>query len=175
MKDTTSSKGTVSLLKKFAIPLLLAIVALLTYKFIMWNLWKVDQSVKMVGKIQRARGAVNLKLMNENKVLLKKSFAFNPRGNYYIVYPFEVTPYIVGKNKEYRLILTLSVNGKGEKGLPVQRFSYGNIIKWNGYYFVFPIRGASIEEFLHMQEHVGQMIAAIKQNEPAVTPPANRR
>jgi hypothetical protein len=150
-----------SLLKKFVIPLLLGVVTVLTFKFIMWNFWKVEQAVEMVGKIKRAKSAVNLMLANDKQVLLRKSFPFNKAGNYYIINQLDISPYIATDKGVQRLLLRVQVNGKISTDLPVVGDAQANIIKFDTHYFVFTTGESTINEFLRLREKVPDMMVML--------------
>jgi hypothetical protein len=144
------------LLKTIGNGLIILIVTVLTYKFIMWNSWKVDQAVTQVKKVLAAPPALNLTLSNDNTVLFQKSFANNVKNNYYIINHFDLTPYIrqIDNNKGSRFPLQLSINDGSKKNqlLRLHCFKTFNMVTVNGYHFVFTTSNCEIEDFLKIKE-----------------------
>lgn len=122
-------------------------VCVLTFKFFMWNYWKVEQAWSQAKDILKAPPAVNLELREENILLFQKSFAYNPRGNFYLINHFDIAPYIGDK-----LELTMTVNKVNPGSLLLYRFKRFNIIVIKDYYFVFFIQSIEIEEFVKLRD-----------------------
>jgi hypothetical protein len=143
-------------LKTIGNGLIILIVTVLTFKFIMWNFWKVEQAVTQTKKILAAPPALNLTLSKDNTFLFQKSFAYNSQGNYYIINHFDITPYI-GEN----LDLTLSVNRQNNDSLWLYRFKHFNIIVFRDYHFVFTTPHCGIEEFIKLKNSMPLNINSI--------------
>jgi hypothetical protein len=156
------------ILKKIVIGILIAVVSVLTFKFLMWNYWKVERSAVLAKKILQAPAAVNLTLSNREEVLFQKSFANNPNGNYYIINQFDITPHI---DKANRLTLTVMVNSQKAVPVEVHRFKTVNILHCTGFdpdiYFAFTTSGCEIEEFVHLIQSLPSIIKAIKTQNPS--------
>ncbi|MCP5048161.1 MAG: hypothetical protein GY940_13400 [bacterium] len=147
----TNNNSLKALLKKAAIPALLGLVTLLTFKFIMWNSWKVDRAVNLAKQTINAHPAVNLTLSKGNDSLFRKSFPYNPDGNYYLVNRFDITPYITDTGS---LTLGLSVNGEAASSMVLYRFKTFNILDFEDTYFVFTIEGSGIEAFVRLRNTI---------------------
>ena len=146
------------LLKMIGNGLIILIVTVLTYKFIAWNSWKVEQAVTQAKKILAAPPAVNLTLSKKNTPLFQKGFAHNSQGNYYIINHFDITPYI-GEN----LDLSLSVNKQKNDSLLLYRFKHFNIIVSMGFRFVFTTSQCSMEEFINLVDSMPLIINSLSE------------
>jgi hypothetical protein len=144
------------LLKTIGSGLIILIVTLLTYKFIMWNSWKVEQAVTQAKKILAAPPALNLTLSKDNTLLFQKSFAHNSRGNYYIINHFDITPYL-----DENLDLTMSVNHQYNQSLMLYRFKHFNIIVFRDCHFVFTTARCGIEEFIKLKDSMPLIIHSL--------------
>ncbi|UCH95894.1 MAG: hypothetical protein JSV88_03350 [Candidatus Aminicenantes bacterium] len=143
--------------------LVILIVILLSYKFFMWNYWKVERAAALTKKILKAPPAVNLVLSKDHTPVFQKSFAYNPRGNYYIVNQWDITPYIAdddnnGTNHDSKFTLEVSVNNQIAESLSVHRFKTFNIITYRDHYFVFTTPDCSIEEFVKLKDSIPSII-----------------
>lgn len=151
--------------------LIILIVTVLTYKFIMWNFWKVEQAVTQAKKILAAPPAINLTLSKDNTILFQKSFARNLQGNYYIINHFDITPYIhqIGSNKGSRFPLRASINDQNKKNqfLQLHRFKTFNMITVNSYHFVFTVSNCKIEDFLKIKKCLPFIIQELFRDEIA--------
>ncbi|MGD2084747.1 MAG: hypothetical protein PVH61_01065 [Candidatus Aminicenantes bacterium] len=145
-----------AVLKTIANGLIILVVTVLTYKFIMWNFWKVEQAVTQAKKILAAPPAINLTLSKNNQVLFQKSFAYNSQGNYYIINHFDISPYI-GEN----LAFTMSVNRQHTNSLWLYRFEHFNIIGFQHYHFVFTTPHCGIEEFIKLKDSMPVIIDSL--------------
>jgi hypothetical protein len=144
-----------ALLKTVANGLIILIVTVLTYKFIMWNYWKVEQAVTQAKKILAAPPALNLTLSKDNTVLFQKSFAHNSQGNYYIVNHFDITPYIqpIPGDKSTGFPLQVIINDQNKNQfIHLHRFKTFNMVTVNGYHFVFTTSNCKIEDFLQIKK-----------------------
>jgi len=163
------------ILKKIGIGIIIIVASVLTFKFIMWNKWKVERAAVLTGKILRAPTAVNLTLGDNNGILYQKSFANNPTGNYYIVNQFDITPHI---DKTNRLTLRVNVNGQTAVPTTLHRFKAFNIIRCTGFdpdtdtdadtdadtdiYFAFTTADCDIEAFVRLIQSLPTIIKTIK-------------
>ncbi|NIO81241.1 MAG: hypothetical protein GTN53_09750 [Candidatus Aminicenantes bacterium] len=151
------------ILKKIGIGIIICIVSVLTFKFIMWNKWKVERSTALAKKILRAPAAVNLTISNREGVLFQKSFANNPNGNYYIINHFDITPHVDRAN---RLTLTVMVNGQKAVPIDLHRFKTVNILHCTGFdpdiYFAFTTRDCEMEEFVRLIQSLPSIINSLK-------------
>lgn len=144
------------LLKTIVSGLIILVVTVLTYKFIMWNFWKVDQAVIQTRKILAAPPAINLTLLKDKTVLFQKSFAHNSQGNYYIINHFDISPYIqrTGRDKDSIFPFRVTINGQNKKNqsLRLHHFKNFNIVTVNGHHFVFTVSNCKIEDFLKIKK-----------------------
>jgi hypothetical protein len=151
------------ILKKIGIGIIICIVSVLTFKFIMWNKWKVERAAVLAKKIFRAPAAVNLTLSNNNGILFQKSFAHNPNGNYYIINHFDITPHV---DKANRLKLTLMVNGQEAVPVDLHRLKSVNILHCTGFdpdiYFAFTTSDCEMEEFIRLIHSLPAIINSLK-------------
>jgi hypothetical protein len=145
-----------SLLKKVSNGLIILIVTVFTYKFIMWNFWKLEQAATQAKKILEAPPAVNLILSKGNSILFQKSFPCNVKGKYYIINHFDITPFIDDK-----LDLIMSVNKTSSDSLLLYRFKHFNIISFRDYCFIFTTRDCRIEEFLKLIDEMPRIMDSL--------------
>jgi hypothetical protein len=145
------------LVKKASVGLILLIITLLTFKFIMWNWWKVEGAVKLAKGILKAPSAVNLTILQENSILFQKSFPYNHKGNYYIVNHFDITPYL----SDYSTIFEL--NGQKAASIVWYRFKTFNIVDVQNHYFLFTTddRNRGIETFLEVKNSMPNTIRSL--------------
>jgi hypothetical protein len=145
-----------ALLKTIANGLIILVVTVLTFKFIMWNSWKVEQAVIQAKRILAAPPAINLTLSKDNTVLFQKSFAHNSQGNYYIINHFDISPYIkrTGRDKDSIIPFWPTINGQNKKdqSFRLHRFKTFNMVTVNGYHFVFTVSNCKIEDFLKIKK-----------------------
>jgi hypothetical protein len=120
-----------ALIEKAGIGFIILIITLLTFKFIMWNFWKVENAVTLTKGILDAPSAVNLTILKGNSVLFQKSFAYNRKGNYYIVNHFDITPFL----RDYSIRFEL--NGQKYASIVLYRFKTFNIAAFQNHYFLF--------------------------------------
>ena len=146
------------LLKKIGQVLLIFIITLLTFKFIMWNWWKIDRATALAKGIIKAPSAVNLTLSGKNtgSVLFRKSFAYNSNGNYYIINQFDISPYI-GHN----LKITLTVNRQNAQSPSLHRFKTFNVVTVKGRHFVFTTPDCGIEEWVELKKNLPAIIDSL--------------
>lgn len=151
------------ILKKIGIGIIIVVVSVLTFKFLMWNYWKVERSTALAKKILHAPAAVNLTLADDNGILFQKSFAHNPNGNYYLINQFDITSHVDDAN---RLKLTIIVNGQKVVPVDVHRFKTFNIIHCTGsepgIYFAFTTRDCEMEEFIRLIHSLPAIINSLK-------------
>lgn len=145
------------LIKKASIGLIILIITLLTFKFIMWNWWKVEGAVKLAKGILKAPSAVNLTILKENSILFQKSFAYNHEGNYYIVNHFDIFPYL----SDYSTIFEL--NGQKAASIVLYRFKTFNIVDIQNHYFLFTTGKSNrgIEAFLDVKTSIPYIIHSL--------------
>ncbi len=129
-----------TLMKNAGIGFIILIITLLTFKFMMWNFWKVENAVKLTKGILNAPSAMNLTILKENSILFKKSFAYNRKGNYYIVNHFDITPHL----SDDSAIFGLKLNNQKISSIVLYRFKTFHIVNIKGHYFVFPIGNSNI-------------------------------
>ena len=145
-----------ALLKTIGSGVIILFVTVLTYKFIMWNFWKVEQALIQAKKILAAPPAINLTLSKDNTVLFQKSFAHNSQGNYYIINHFDITPYIhqIPGDKSPGFPLRVSINDQNKKNqiIDLHRFKTFNMVTVNGYHLVFTVSNCKIEDFLKIRQ-----------------------
>jgi hypothetical protein len=128
-------------MKNAGIGFIILIITLLTFKFIMWNFWKVENAVKLTKGILNAPSAVNLTILKGNSILFQKSFAYNREGNYYIVNHFDITPHLSNDSAIFRLKL----NNQKITSIVLYRFKTFHIVNIKDHYFVFPIGKSNIK------------------------------
>ena len=148
-----------SLLKKIGQGLLILIITLMAFKFIMWNFWKLERAAKLARGIVNSPPAVNVALWEKStgSPLYRKSFAYNPQGNYYISNHFDITPYI-GDN----LNVTLAINGQNAQSLLLKRFKTFNVVTVKGQHFVFTTAACGIREFVQLQKTLPSIISPVE-------------
>ncbi len=145
------------LIKKASIGLIILTIILLTFKFIMWNWWKVEGAVKLAKGILKAPSAVNLTILKENSILFQKSFAYNHKGNYYIVNHFDIFPYL----SDYSTIFEL--NGQKAASIVLYRFKTFNIVDIQNHYFLFTTGNSNrgIAAFLDVKTSIPYIIHSL--------------
>jgi hypothetical protein len=151
------------IIKKIGIGVIICAASVLTFKFLMWNYWKVERTATLAKKILRAPAAVNLTLSNRGGVLFQKSFVYNPDGNYYIVNHFDIAPYIDQAN---RLTLNLGINRRQSVSAAVHRFETFNLLHCTGFdadiYFAFTTGDCDMEEFVRLIRLLPSIINSLK-------------
>ena len=145
------------LIKKAGIGLIILLITLLTFKFIMWNFWKVERAIKRAKGILQAPSAVNLTILKENSILFQKSFAYNGEGNYYIINHFDIFPYL----SDYSTIFEL--NDQKVASIVLYRFKTFNIVDIENHYFLFTTGKSShgIEAFLEIKTSIPDIIHSL--------------
>ena len=146
------------ILAKIGQGLLMLIITLLTFKFIMWNNWKLERAATLAEGIIKAPSAVNLTLTQKNTgtILFQKGFPHNPKGNYYIVNQFDITPYI-----DDNLNITVTVNDQIVQTLSLHRFKNVNAVTFKDYYLFFTTRNCGIEEFIKLKDSIPSIIDSL--------------
>jgi len=146
-----------ALIEKAGIGFIILIITLLTFKFITWNFWKVENAVKLTKGILNAPSAVNLTILKGDSILFQKSFAYNRKGNYYIVNHFDITPYL----RDYSTLFEL--NGQKYASIVVYRFKTFNIVDIRNHYFLFTTGNSSrdIEAFLEIKTSIPNIIHSL--------------
>ena len=159
-------------LKKVGHGLIILIITILTFKFIMWNYWKLERAAALAKGIIKAPSAVNLILSKKNtgSVLFRKSFAYNHNGNYYIIDHFDISPYI-----DNNLKVTLAVNDQNAQSLLLHRFKTFTIVTVKGQHFVFTTPNCGIEEFVELKKALPFTINSLDKGRPRRSLIKNRR
>jgi len=135
-----------TLMKNAGIGLIILIITLLTFKFIMWNFWKVENAVELTKGILNAPSAVNLTILKESSILFQKSFAYNRKGNYYLINHFDITPL-----SDDSIKFGLKLNNQKVTSIVLYRFKTFNIVNIKDYYFVFPTGNSNINNHSHIE------------------------
>ncbi len=131
------------MIKKAIVPILLAIVTFLAFKFIMWNSWKWDRAISMAKTVIKAEPAVNLSLFLNGKPIFHKSFPHNTSGNYYLINQFDISPYVGA--------LAVQVNRGPLISPRVYPFKTFFIAQAGPHYFIFTTPQCDIEEFVRIK------------------------
>jgi hypothetical protein len=143
-----------ALLKTAGNFLLILVIGLLTYKFIMWNYWKVERASALAKGIIAAPPAVNITLAKEKAPLYQSGFAHNP-ASYYLVNQFDISPYI---DRNSNLSLEVSINGQKVESPHLYPFKTYNVIRCREIYLVFTTRACSIEEFVKLKDSLPSLL-----------------
>jgi hypothetical protein len=146
-----------TLLKTAGNGFIILVVGLLTYKFIMWNYWKVERAAALAKGILNAPPAINLTLSKENIPLFQTGFAYNPAG-YYLINQFDLSPYIVENSK---LTLQVGIDDQKVESPVLYTFKTFNMIKCRENYFVFTTRDCGIEDFVKLRDSIPSILHAL--------------
>lgn len=132
-------------LKPIGIGAVMLTVLLLTFKFIAWNAWKVEQASDLAERILRAPEAVNLTLYKHKTILYRRSFPVNGEGNYYLDNRFNISGHV--DNASFRW----EVNGETVGRWSLFRFTGFNILRGEDYTFIFSGPTGDIEAFVKLK------------------------
>jgi len=147
-------------IKKIGVAVLVLTVTILTYKFIAWNAWKVKEAVILGKRILNEHSAVNLTLGHGEQAVFKKSFPFNPKGNFYIINTFDITSYIEDGT---RVSLDVGVNGTNLNPPILHKLTGFYILECRDYYFVFTFPGIDYPHIPALEKSLRGIIETIKQ------------
>jgi len=127
------------LAKKIAAPIVLGLLFLLAFKFFMWNSWKVERASALAQAVMDAPPAVNLTIKKtDGQTVQRRSFSFNPDGNYYEVTSFTHLP--TDLNLPAELPFRFWVGGRLCKSVTLYRFRQAHLLETGSGVFVFPIK-----------------------------------
>lgn len=142
----------VKLLKEVGKGVIVLIVTVMAFKFMAWNSFKLEQAVAIAGEIGQEPSAVNLVISGKNNALFRKSFAYNERGNYYIIHNFDIADHIrdtvdmtAGNSN-----IKITVNGRDITSFLLFRFNRFNVLFTGGYYFAFATANSGIEGLVQL-------------------------
>ena len=130
--------------------LLIAIV-LFTARFFLWNHWRLEQNKTMLKQIRKAPAAVNLVITDsaDKKTLFSGGFPANKTGNYYFIFPFDISPYL-SKTGGPRCQFT--VNGYLESSPKILYHRRCFIVLARGRFFVFPRPPGHVPKFVRLRK-----------------------
>ena len=77
--------------------IIILIAAVMSFKFMSWNSFKLDQVAAIARELGKEPPAMNLDISLQGGLgrrPIQKSFAFNEKGNYYIINQFDIRDYI---------------------------------------------------------------------------------
>jgi hypothetical protein len=142
-------------MRKIGIGILVLVISILTFKFISWNFWKLQDAVDTAQKIIKAPAAVNLAISREGTTLLQESFAYNRKGNYYIINRFDISPYIRDRS------LRVTVGKQPLSAFLLFRFTSFNVICYKDFYFIFFKDDCPIEEFIRWKDSMPLVVGSL--------------
>jgi hypothetical protein len=148
MTDEIKRKGQ-TILKEIGRGILILFITVLAFKFIMWNFWKLEQAAAVTKGIHKAPSAVNVTASTGNTTLFQKGFAYNRKGNYYIINHFDIAPHIENIANGF---VKLAVNDQEISSLLLSQFKHFNAFCFNGYCFAFTTEHSGIEDLLRLRE-----------------------
>lgn len=129
-------------------------IVIAAFKFITWNFPKLEQAAAVTTRIVKAPPAVNLIISKGKTALFRKSFPYNPGGNYYIVNRFDISPYIEEPAGTGRNSLEFTVNGQRIHSFLLFRFTRFNILYSGNHSFVFTTRDSGIEDLVRLRKRM---------------------
>lgn len=144
------------MIKKIGIGILFCLITILAFKFFIWNFWQLEWAAAFTKGVIEAPPAVNLTVTSHQNPCFKKSFAYNPAGNYYIINHFDIGPYI-HKGSE----LKLSIDNRHAQSPLLYRFKTFNIAAVQSHFFVFTTRDCGIEEFVELKDSIFSIVNSL--------------
>lgn len=141
----------------FGFGLLLLVIILFSYKFIAWNFWKLETTLKTLRLISNAPPAVNLAVFQGDTLLFRQSFVYNKKGNYYIINRFNIDRLSLPAHDQLRV----TVNRRPPKSLKWSSFQEFKILQAGEHYFVFIQPGCSIDTFAHLVNTIPHVIGSL--------------
>ncbi|MDQ1353350.1 MAG: hypothetical protein QG657_3656 [Acidobacteriota bacterium] len=140
----------VKLMKEVGKGFIILIAVVLAFKFMNWNSFKLDQTVAIAGEISKEPSAVNLVVSGKSSPLFQKSFAYNEKGNYYIINRFDIDGQISDMKDMNAGNIHITLNGQDITSFLVFRFKRFNILYTGGYYFAFTTADSGIEDLVEL-------------------------
>lgn len=132
----------VRLMKVGSKGIIILIAAVMSFKFMSWNSFKLDQVAAIARELGKEPPAMNLDISLQGGLgrrPIQKSFAFNEKGNYYIINQFDIRDYIQHIQDEATVSdnMKITLNGREMASFMLFQFKQYNVLFTGGYYFVF--------------------------------------
>jgi hypothetical protein len=142
----------VKFMKEAGKGMVILIAAILAFKFISWNFFKLEQAAAIAGELGKEPSAVNVNLEVSGKIgsLFRQGFTYNKKGNYYITNRFDITGQISDTGDLCTGNSHILVNGRDISTFLVFRFKQFNVLYTGGYYFVFNTADSGIEDLVRL-------------------------
>lgn len=144
------------MIKKVGTGILFCLITILAFKFFMWNFWQLELAAAFTRGLIESPPAVNLTVTNRHDPCFKKSFAYNPTGNYYIINRFDIGPYIHNGSD-----LTFSIDNRYAQSPLIYRFKTFNIAVSQGHFFVFTNGDCGIEGFVELKDSAFSIVNSL--------------
>lgn len=138
------------LMKQAGKGVIVLIVTVMAFKFMAWNSFKLEQAADIAGEIGKEPSAVNLVVSGKDSLLFQKSFAYNERGNYYIINHFDITDHIRDAEDMTGGNFKMTVNSREITSFLLFRFNRFNVLFTGGYYFTFTTADSGIEDLVRL-------------------------
>lgn len=140
------------LLKEAGKGFVILIAAVMAFKFMAWNSFKLEQAVAIAGELGKEPSAlsVNLVVSEKSSPLFRQSFAYNEKGNYYIINRFDIAGHIRDAADFSRGNIHITVNNREVASFLVFRFKRFNVLYTGGYYFAFTTAESGIEDLVRL-------------------------
>ncbi len=149
------------LIKEAGKGLVILIVAVMAFKFMSWNSWKLEQVADIAGNIGKEPPAVNLVLLEKDKPGFQKSFVHNEKGNYYLINNFDISGYLKGISDNSGSSIKITVNNREVTSFLLFRFKRYHVLYTGEYYFVFMAESSGIEDLVRLNETVPAVVNSL--------------
>jgi len=140
----------VKLLKEAGKGFVILIAAVMAFKFMAWNSFKLEQAGAIAGEIGKEPSAVNLEISGKIGPLFRQSFAYNDKGNYYIINRFDIAGHIRDAADFSGGNIHITVNNREVASFLLFRFKRFNVLYTGGYYFAFTTAESGIEDLVRL-------------------------
>lgn len=142
----------VKLMKEAGKGLVILIAVVLAFKFMAWNSFKLEQAVAIAGELGKEPSALSVNLVVSGKTgpLFRQSFAYNEKGNYYIINRFDIAGQIRDAEDMSAGNIHITLNGRDISSYLVFRFKRFNVLYTGGNYFAFTTAESGIEDLVRL-------------------------
>jgi hypothetical protein len=142
----------VKLLKEAGKGFVILIAAVLAFKFIAWNSFKLEQAVAIAGELGKEPSALSVNLEISGKIgpLFRQSFPYNEKGNHYIINRFDIAGHIRDAADFSGGNIHITVNNREVASFLLFRFKRFNVLYTGGYYFAFTTAESGIEDLVRL-------------------------
>lgn len=140
--------------------IIILIAAVMSFKFMSWNSFKLEHVVAIARELVQKPPAINVAILLQGGLgrrpssLFQKSFAFNEKGNCYIINQFDISDYIQDEADLKADNIKITINGREMTSFMLFQFKHYNVLFTGGYYFIFTKANSNIEEMIQLDQSV---------------------